>query len=250
MMAKDNSVYLAWQASDTRDWHIVGLLTENTDKSYTFNYTKGTEVLPNFAPFSGMPDITKKYISKDLFPQFKNRVLNKKRPEYPCFIKWLGLDDDESSPVTILARSGGLRGTDQLQMFNRIEFNPDGSFEHIFFAHGLSHLTASANQRVMDLECGEKLYLCPDPQNKYDENAVLIRAENPTQVVGYCPRYLAADILLFLNQDTKSINIVVEALSDTAPANYKLMCKISGKVDSQLVNEVMNNEEFQLLSEL
>jgi hypothetical protein len=245
-MEEHNSVYLAWQAPDTREWHVVGMLRQR-QQEYTFNYTVGAQASSKFIPFSGMEDVEKTYVSTDLFPLFKNRLLSKRRPEYPRFIEWLGLANEDVSPINVLGRSGALRGTDHLQMFKRIEIKNDGSFEHIFFAHGLSHLPASASERVSNLTKGEQLYLCLDCQNPFDGNAVLILANNPAEIVGYCPRYIAKYINEFLRSDSSSVTIYVEALSKNAPSNYRLMCQLKGKVHPGLANNFMNREEFQLI---
>ena len=248
-MKEHSSVYLAWQASDTKEWYVVGMLKQYLE-GFTFNYTVGAQVSAKFIPFSGMENLEKTYVSTELFPLFKNRLLSKNRPEYPRFIDWLGLAEENVSPISILGRSGGLRGTDTLQMFNRIEVNSDGSFEHIFFAHGLSHLAPSALDRVLNLKKGELLYLCLDCQNSYDGNAIIIRANNPAKIVGYCPRYFTKYIGEFLRQNSSNISLYVETLSKSAPANYQLMCRLKGKVGVREANTFMNQEEFQVISSL
>jgi len=245
-MSHNKSVNLAWQFPDTRDWHVVGHLTEKKD-GYFFNYTNGAKS-EGFIPFSGMEDIYKTYISEKLFPLFQNRLLSPKRPEYPGFLHWLGLSSDDNNPITILGRSGGTRKTDKLQVFNRIEFDKNGYFEHIFFAHGLSHLSNSANKRVSMLMPSEKLFFCLDSQNEYDEKAVLIRVGNPAEIVGFCPRYLAEDITTFIQHDKNSIKIRVENLSDSAPNNYRLMCRVSGNIEKKLIDKFSMNEEFQFIT--
>lgn len=243
-MNNENSVFLAWQDPEKRDWYVVGLLGRRQEE-YTFNYTKGALSSSKFIPFSGMEDLEKTYISTELFPLFKNRLLSNRRPEYPQFIEWLGLNDEDVNPINILGRSGAQRSTDKLQMFKRIDIDNNGNFEHIFFAHGLSHLSASASIRVSNLQNGEQLYLCLDCQNPFDKNAVLIRANNPAEIVGFCPRYIAKDLEEQLRNCSSSLTIWVEALSKNAPANYRLMCKIKGKVDNKLINSFMNREQFQ-----
>ncbi len=241
-MKEHSSVYLAWQSPDSRDWHVVGALSE-ADSGYEFRYTKGALKSDKFVPFSGMENINKSYISNDLFPLFKNRLLSHKRPEYPNFIKWLGLDESEASPVNVLARSGAIRGTDQLQMFKRIETSESGEYEHYFFVHGLSYLNKSAQKRAYNLKKGEVLRLCLDRQNEYDNEAVLIRADKPAEIVGYCPRYLAKDITLLLGE-SEFLNVTVEMTSEDAPSNYKLMCKITGKLNTNILKELPVNDEY------
>ncbi len=245
-MKDHKSVDLAWQAPETREWHVVGLLRQRGDE-YTFNYTKGALSSEKFTTFSGMDDIKKTYVSIDLFPLFKNRMLSPKTPEYPNFISWLGLNESEENPIDILGRSGGLRGTDQLQVFKKIEVQNDGSFQHVFFAHGLSHLSTSAFKRVGSLKRGELLSLCLDCQNSYDITAVIIRANDPAEIVGYCPRYLSKELNDILRNDSSCITICIESLCDSAPANYKLMCNHERKLHTSSRLHLMNQSEYQIL---
>jgi|SRR5476649_719590 len=245
-MTMSNSVYVAWQAPDTRDWHVVGNLQQRKT-GYGFNYTKGALVSSKFTKFSGMDDVNKSYVSEELFPLFKNRLLSPKRPEYPRFIEWLGLESETPKPIDILARSGGLRSTDQLQVFKKIEVDTDGEFEHHFFLHGMSYLNSMANERVSKLQPGEVLRLCLDLQNAYDTEAVVVRADKPAEIVGYCPRYFANDIKQMLLDDSQSVMLTVEKISDDAPHNYRLLCKLSGRVSVARIADLNLQDEFQLL---
>lgn len=239
-------MYLAWRDPDTTDWRVVGQLSEQ-DGSYFFGYTKGALCSNKFQTFDGMQDLHKRYESRELFPMFKNRILPKNRPEYPEFLQWLGLREEDATPISILGRSGGLRGTDQLQLFKRLEFRDDGSFEAYFFVHGLRYLPQNTADRVDRLQLGEKLFLCPDSQNEYDAEAVLIRADRPPEIIGYCPRYLAKAIKKLLLQDSNCLTISVEALQESAPINYKLLCKLVGNAGS-VVDSLVSDEEYELLA--
>lgn len=246
MMSNDKSVNLAWQDPNTRDWHVVGLLSEH-ENGYSFIYTKGALASDKFIPFSGMDSLKETYVSDVLFPLFQNRLLSERRPEYPRFIKWLGLDEDHTSPIDVLGRSGGARGTDKLQMFSKVKLDENNEFEALFFAHGLSYLSDSAKARVNTLEKGEKLFLCLDCQNEYDDNAIIIRGTAPSEIVGYCPRYLVESVSSLLRNNPKSVEISVESLSYDAPSNYKLMCKLIGRVPDNLANPFFNSDEFQAI---
>jgi hypothetical protein len=246
-MKEDKSVYLAWQDPVTLYWYVVGLLTENK-QGYSFNYTKGALESDKFIPFSGMNEFNQTYVSDTLFPLFHNRLLSERRPEYPRFIAWLGLDKENTSPIDVLARSGGARGTDKLQMFSRVELDSDNKFEALFFAHGLGYLGNSAKERISSLKQGDVLYLGLDCQNEHDKNAITIRAEAPAEILGYCPRYLVETVSKLLTDNPKNITITVAALSDDAPSNYKLMCMLSGSVPLELTDSFFNNNDFQLVA--
>lgn len=245
-MTNSNSVYVAWQAPETRDWHVVGNLQER-NSGYVFKYTKGALKSSKFIKFSGMTNVHETYVSKELFPLFKNRLLSPKRPEYPRFIKWLGLEEDSLNPIDILGRSGGLRSTDQLQIFKKIEVDSNGQFNHFFFLHGLSYLNSMANDRVSGLEKGQVLRLCLDLQNEYHGDAVVVRADKPAEIIGYCPRYLSSDIKKMLVNDPKSVTLSVELISDDAPHNYRLLCKLSGTLNSTCRSSLTLQDEFETI---
>ncbi|RLV58378.1 restriction endonuclease [Parashewanella curva] len=242
-MNGSNPVFLAWQSPESREWHVVGALSE-TGSGYEFHYTKGALRAEKFVPFSGMDNINKSYVSEELFPLFYNRLLSQRRPEYPKFIEWLGLKNSEATPLNILARSGGMRGTDQLQVFRRVEIKKSGEFEHFFFAHGLSHMTESAQKRIELLAQGDKLFLCLDCQNDNDSKAILIRVDNPVEAIGYCPRYLAKDIQKLMRLSS-NISISVESVSQDAPSNYRILCKLEGVVEPGLVKELEEQDEYK-----
>jgi len=246
-MTNTNSVYVAWQAPDTRHWHVVGNLQER-ESGYVFKYTKGALKSEKFTKFSGMSDVKETYISDELFPLFKNRLLSPRRPEYPRFINWLGLGEEVAKPIDILARSGGLRSTDQLQMFKKIDVDEGGNFEHFFFLHGLSYLNQAANDRVSELKHGEVLRLCLDLQNEHDSDAVVVRADKPAEIVGYCPRYFTSDIKKMLIDNPKTVTLSVEKISEDAPHNYRLLCKFSGKINLQCNQNLIQQEEFELVN--
>lgn len=245
-MTKHSSVYLAWQEPETRDWHVVGALSEAVNGQYEFNYTKGALNAKKFVPFSGMEELNKSYLSNELFPLFSNRLLSSKRPEYPMFIKWLGLDESEKKPVNILARSGGMRGTDHLQMFKKIEIDSSGSFTHFFFIHGLGYLTDDAQRRVNQLSQGEKLTISHDSENNHDKNAAIVRASNPDETIGYCPRYLAKDVIELIDL-SEQFTVMVETTSAEAPTNYRVLCKIEGKLKQRNINKLSENLEYQFI---
>lgn len=250
-MTEHKSVFLSWQSPDNRQRHVVGILTEYSDH-YTFAYTKGALASKKFIPFSGMRCLHKTYASLSLFPLFQNRLLSPKRPEYPRFIEWLGLQGQHLSPITILGRSEGVRATDQLKTFNRIEIDDDGAFEHIFFAYRLKELP----QSVMTLTAGEALYFRLD---RHSDNGINITGNTGESagIVGYCPWYLANDIGPLLlkqekqqsGQDMIELTVKVERLTATAPNRYKLMCKVVGRIDRAFISEFREQPEYQLVTD-
>jgi hypothetical protein len=119
----------------------------NQDGVYRFEYTKGAKN-QRFVPFGRMTELDQVYYFRELFPLFKNRLLAKSRPEYRAYLDWLGVGVETQDPMLLLARSGGARGTDLLEVFPQPEANAEGEHELYFFSHGLHHQSAATLARI------------------------------------------------------------------------------------------------------
>jgi len=224
----NNRLVLAWRNPETRIWVAVGLLEYKDDKYY-FNYTNGTKV-ENFIPFGQMSELSKTYVSDELFPLFKNRLLSKSRPEYEDFLDWLDIDKGNNDLLE-LSRSRGIRATDELQLFPIPEKCENGNYEVLFFSHGISHISKNYVKRVLELKKDDKLLLLKDIQNDTDPLALVLRTkDDPVELLGYCPAFFAKDFnyLLELNGST-NVNIHVQKVNVDAPLQLKLMCRLTTK---------------------
>jgi hypothetical protein len=224
----NNTLYVGWQNTITQSWHTVGKLSFDGD-FYSFVYTKGIlKCLNEFTLFSGMNDINKKYLSKAPFPFVHNRLLPKRRPEFEEFISWLDLNNKDISPLEELAFSGGVKGTDNLEFFSFPQKLGNNKFVFKFFVRGIRHLSDCSIERIKSLVQDEKIYLMPDPQNKYDKNAVALRVNNPALLIGYCPKYFSKDFFdLSVNPSCIStINAKVLKVNKNAPLQYRLSIEI------------------------
>lgn len=215
-------LFLAWQDSETRRWLPVGRLLRRGDK-YVFSYTKGATVSRNFVPFGMMKDLNASYESDVLFPLFSNRILDKTRPEYVDYLRWLNVDTGSVDPFYILSLTEGLRGTDGLEIFPCPEPNSEGLYDVCFFSRSLRHLNKCAIDEANQLRPGDRLYIMHDYQNKVDEHALALRTGDPATIVGYCPRYLCQDFYRLLKNDNNSRVEVVKVNLD-APLQMRLLC--------------------------
>lgn len=221
-----NKLILSWRNPLNRVWTPVGIL-EFKNNIYSFTYTNGAKA-NNFVPFGQMRDLTKTYNSSELFPIFKNRLLSKSRIGYTDYLKWLDISEDENSDILELARSRGIRATDQLQLFPVPECNEDGKYEVVFFSHGVSHISESYVDRLLSLKKGDILLLMKDFQNEIDSNALLLRTENdPVELLGFCPSFFVKDFhkLIELN-GSHNVKVFVQKINTDAPMQMKLLCKL------------------------
>jgi hypothetical protein len=221
------TLYLAWQDPEDRRWLPVGRLSFD-GHVYRFVYTNGAKQSPRFVPFGPMRDLHVVYESDALFPLFANRLLSRRRPEYKDFLHWLNLPDNETDPLVLLAQSEGMRATDALMVFPCPEKRRDGKFHVRFFSHGLRYLLPAVIQFINDHLCPPvRLFLMLDPQNPHDPSAVALRTIDPTLLVGYCPRFLTADVQYLLREVPETVHVTVERVNRDAPLQLRLLCSLT-----------------------
>lgn len=221
------SLFVAWQDPQSRQWAPVGRLSRDHGQ-YRFVYTHGAKELPNFTPFGRMTDLRAEYISDKLFPLFANRILAKSRPEYDQYLGWLGIDRSKYDALDELARTGGLRATDSLELFSCPQPTKNHSYEVFFFGRGLQYLHAENPKRAAELKPGERLYVMPDIQNEFDEKALLLRTDDPITLVGYAPRYFSGEFSMLLSSvGAEKVKVVVEKVNHDAPLQYRILCRIT-----------------------
>lgn len=229
-----NTLYLAWQAPATRRWYVVGRLTAELGV-YRFVYTRGAlraDHEAGFGSLSSFPELDRAYESDTLFPLFANRLMPQSRREYPAFVEWMSVPEDESDPIALLARSGGMRATDSLEVFPEPEQRPDGSYHIRFFVHGLRHFPPSSMERAKELRPGERLLLMRDFQNEHDPRAIMLRTSGETSgdvyPLGFCPRYLLEDLLALLERNPGQAKVEVERVNPPpAPVQFRLLCSLT-----------------------
>lgn len=218
--------FLIWQDPVNRRWHPVGRLDRLRGR-FLFAYTEGAKRSPRFVAFGNMSAIESIYVAEELFPIFANRVLSEKRPEYHTYARWSGFAASASSdPLLLMARMGGNRATDTLQVYPVPERTTDNYYHTVFFAHGISHLSASSQVRCSQMVPGERLYPMLDVQNPYDPDAVALRTSDPSDFVGYCPRHLAADFRDLMRDDPNALAVHVKQVNLDAPPQFRVLCEV------------------------
>jgi hypothetical protein len=250
MNIQKQNIFISWQSQETRNWYVVGNL-EYDGQTYNFRYTNGSKKAKKdgFTAFQGMSELDIIHSSTELFPLFRNRVLSSRRPEYPRFISWLRLGDD-ATEMDLLERSNGIKVTDNLQTFSRLEIDDSGSFDCFFFLHGLSHRTQDAKDFVSKLTLGDQLFLKRELNNSHDSNATMVLSsgeKNSALQLGYCPGYLSSDVSKLLNDNYDSIKFTVESFDSNAPVHYQLMCRLTGQVTQKFDRSQLDEDEFKFV---
>lgn len=223
------ALFVAWQDPESRRWLPVGRL-RFLSGHYEFRYTHGAinaQSTGNFRPFGRMTDLGGVYISDKLFPLFSNRVLPKSRPEYRKYLGWLGITESDHMDLEVLARTGGQRATDSLELFPMPEPDVAGNFSTYFFSRGIRHLSQESVRHVSELKPGDRLFLMRDIQNAHDEKALLMRTDDPVSLVGYCPRYFAGEFCRLIDEfGAARVRLTVDQVNIDAPSQLRLLCRL------------------------
>jgi hypothetical protein len=222
-----SALYLAWRQPDRRWWPVGLLWREGSD--YVFAYTQGARSAEEagFRPLSSFPDFDQVYVSRQLFPMFRNRLPPQSRPDYAYFIEWLGLEPGEADPFVVLARSGGERETDMFEVFPIPERDADGRYRSAFFLHGLRHRGPPAEEEVRHLRPGDTLALEAEPANPHDPGALLIHTVVRGVHIGFVPRYLCQDVHALLSAAGEQVQVRVQCVNPPpTPAQFRVLCSL------------------------
>lgn len=227
------TLYLAWRNPHDRSWYPIGRLRRDGEE-YVFQYTQGVlraRAEAGFQPLAAFPDVGAEYRSTALFSLFTNRLLPRSRPEYGQFIEWLHVPESDAEPFLILARSGGRRTTDTLEVFAAPEPDASGGARLYFFIHGARHFPEGSAGRGERLTPGEPLMLMHDLQNPHDPNALALRtaerAPRDLHLLGFCPRYLSEELLPLLREDPQQFRVeVVRVNPPPAPSQMRVLCSL------------------------
>ena len=241
------TLFVAWQAPDpTRAWFPIGRLDASVDPAdYVFRYTRGALYARDragFEPLVSFPDFHTRYEATELFPLFKNRVLEPNRKDFKEYLQWLDLDPKNADPIEILSRTGGERQTDSLEVFPKIEKQPDGTIRSCFFLHGLRHVSEAARKRAERLVEGENLQVALEFNNPATRCAVQLQT-NDVFVLGWAPRYLVDDLRTALVERSDIEASVKKINPMNSPYARRVLVELRGGVPAAY--EAMASDEYE-----
>ena len=229
----NKSLFLAWQDKGSRrQWFPIGRLDADLERSaYRFRYTHGAKRAQSQAGFPLLvefPQLERDYRAPHLFSLFRNRVINRRRPDLRDYLRTLDLTEG-ADPFEILSTSGGYRVTDAYEVFPKLVKGPDGSFKCRFFLHGWRHVNAGAQERLQTLMAGEKLYVTLELTNPSTRLAVQIQTTD-YHMIGWAPRYLVRDLALAMTKRPSDYAAsVVRINPQPAPSKQRVLIDMRGK---------------------
>ncbi len=246
-----STLFVAWQAPEpTRAWFPIGRLEASSDRhDYVFQYTKGAlhaQERAGFEPLIAFPEFHRKYESEELFPLFKNRILEPNRKDFAEYLQWLDMDPSHADPIEILSLTGGERQTDSLEVFPKVQKLNDGTIRCRFFLHGLRHVTSSARERAEALKAEELLQVAIEVNNPATTFAVQLQTQDG-HLIGWAPRYLVDDLRTALLEHSTVVARVQRINRVGAPFAKRVLIELRGGVPQTF--EPMTSDEYLVIGD-
>ena len=163
-LLKTDELLVSRQDPETRRYRRVGVLSHD---GHTFRFKYDDDVR---RALPGLP-LGRVHESESLFPIFAERVMDPHRPERAETLEQLGLGA-EAEPLEVLAVSGGGRTGDTYEL---TPLPQPGPVSLPFLVHGIRHLTSGERAAIDDLKPGDRLELRCEPDNEFNERALLVR---------------------------------------------------------------------------
>jgi hypothetical protein len=220
---------VAWQHPLTRAIEPVGIL-ECDEAGYRFCYVRNTLGVQGFRPLLGFPHLQKTYQSSRLFPLFAQRVMDARRSDYGRYLSQLHLSKD-AGPLELLGRSAGHRKGDTIQLYPEPFVAPDGSTCSIFLVNGVRHVLEAdpaAEQRFASLRPGEQLALVDEPDNSWNNRAILVTVTDG-QRLGWVPDLLLDYVHIVRKQGEPSL-VVEHVNGPEVSPHLRLLVRLNGQV--------------------
>lgn len=244
-----STLFVAWQAPEpTRAWFPIGRLDASTEKrDYLFRYTRGAyyaERAAGFRPLIAFPQFDRRYESTELFPLFKNRVLDPNRKDFAEYLDWLNLDPEHADPIEILGLTGGERQTDSLEVFPKIMKFSDDTIRCRFFLHGLRHVSKAGIERAEKLNVSEELRVAIELNNPATTCAVQLQTTD-CHIIGWAPRYLVEDLRVALQEHPKVSATVQRINLPDAPLARRVLIELRARMPADF--EPMTSDVYRVV---
>lgn len=242
-----HTLFLSWRTrNSSRRWFPIGRLDIEPEPTpgYRFRYIRGAKRAQDQAKFPLLmefPKLDRSYEFGELFPIFQNRVTRPTRPDFPDYVRSLGLTEDASA-FEILSVSGGRRVTDPYEVFPKLAKNSDGSFACRFFLHGEDRATPAMRNRIQRLRPGETLLAATSLDGAASGPAVQLQTEDG-HVIGWTPDYLVPELTPVLANPTQC-SAQVAQINQRPYKNRHVLIEMRGNWGD---HEPMSSEEFQPL---
>lgn len=196
-------------------------------------------------PVPGFPELDKAYRATEIFPIFRYRAMNKRRPDRAEYLSLFGLDPENTDVFAELAISGGHSVADTFEIFPAIESDANGRFKTRFIIQGLRSTDPETVEHVRTLNPGDRLELSFQSNGRQEKHSIGVRVFN--KHLGWLPRYLADVLRQSDVVNLADLELHVVQVNHDAPPSHRLLVELSGQLPSG-VNPMRDLEIYQPIS--
>jgi hypothetical protein len=195
-MTKIDRLFVIWGAPSDGGRHVIGHLErDRAAGAFRFWYepslesamSRGFTLLPVFPDHRTAAD---PYVARYLFATFADRIPSPHRADGPPMLTVWGVEDRDDQ-FEILAKSGGVRATDRMELAEFRSIDDDLRVPLEFRVAGAKYV---AEDRRASLLPGAVLRLEREPTNPHDPFATIVATTSDGKRAGYVPRQYSAMI--------------------------------------------------------
>ena len=245
------TLYLAWQHPPTRRWFPVGRLVHHQSPDvFEFVYVQGAQEAENiagFRPIPEFPSLSRRYRASELFPTFRNRVMNSNRIDRGTYLSHLGLHARRCDEFAELSVSGGRSHSDSFETFPPIEPDAQGKLRARLMLRGLRHTNSHAIEAIERLREGDELRVAVELNNPEITHAIIVYTRD-YHLLGWLPRYVVEAICRNWDWRISDAKVAVAQVNGTAPLNDRLLVDFSGRLPTG-INPMRDLAPFQPVPE-
>ncbi|MEL6760942.1 MAG: HIRAN domain-containing protein [Myxococcota bacterium] len=220
-MSNYGDLYVMWREPKSNRRHVIGQLGRDSEGfSFAYSRTGVEEAAPRgFYPLPEFPGIDQAYTARHLFSTFAQRVPSPRRPDFKQLIEsWLVSNPDD--PLEILANSGGLLATDQLELA-AVRPNDDRLDEPLICRlAGAGHYADEFGK----LQIGDSLQLARDIRNENDPSAVRVLRQDAQ--VGWVPKQYSKLIARLLDEGVQ-LDVRIKGSVRAPELHERMLLRIS-----------------------
>lgn len=217
---------VTWQHPRTRRYQAVGLL-DQTSTGFRFAYLASAQAVLGPRPLLGFSDYSRVYEAENLFPLFATRLMDPARPERPRLLEALSLDA-LAGPLELLARSGGRRTGDSIELVPEPTVGSDGVTDCLFLVHGVRYVPDSEDA-LSRLRRGDHLMLVDDAGNTANPLAIVV-VDQARARLGWVPDPLI-DYIRHVRDSGRALLRVERANGPEFGPHLRLLVHLEGAVE-------------------
>jgi hypothetical protein len=203
-------------------YETIGILSRMSDDTFHFSYLDTYAQAEYFRELPGLRKVRGGVTSDRLFPFFAERVISPERPDRATALSYLNLEEP-AEPFEVLARSGGSRLNDQLEVLPFPEEVSKGQYAFTFFVHGIRYLDDTGYNALEQLHSGDSLQVEREPSNP--ESELALKVSHHETPLGYVPHPLRNFINPAVATDGYTLT-VVQRNSPNAGFHQRLLVRL------------------------